>query len=49
MLVDRAHRLLSRLSRILCTLRNRPRGKQTHGSFARLRRIPERMATSGRS
>jgi hypothetical protein len=31
-----AHRLLSKLARILCTLRNEPGGKQTPGDFTRL-------------
>jgi len=40
-LVHRAHRLLSELTRILCTLRNEPGGKQTPGDFPRLPSIPE--------
>src|SRR6266576_7272262 len=40
-LVHCAHRLLSEWTRILCTLRNRPCGKQTPGDLTRLRSIPE--------
>jgi hypothetical protein len=36
-LVHRAHRLLSESTRILCTLRNRPSGRQTPGDFSRVR------------
>jgi hypothetical protein len=39
-LVHCAHRLLSESTRILCTLKNRPRGKQTPGDFTTLRSIP---------
>jgi hypothetical protein len=35
------HRFLSKLARILCTLRNEPGGKQTPGDFTTLRSIPE--------
>ena len=45
-LVHCTHRLLSKLARILCTLRNRPRGKQTPGDFTKLRSIPEPHAFS---
>src|SRR6266516_5146075 len=45
-LVHRANRLLSESTLILCTLKNRPGGKQTPGDFTRLRSIPEPHAFS---
>jgi hypothetical protein len=40
-LVHCAHRLLSELTRILCTLKNELGAKQTPGDFTRLRSVPE--------
>jgi hypothetical protein len=45
-LVHCAHRLLSELTRILCTLKNELGAKQTPGDFTRLRSIPEAHAFS---
>jgi hypothetical protein len=39
--MHRAHRLLSESTRILCTLRNGPGGRQPPGDFAGIRSISE--------